>query len=957
MEKVEFRGARIAAAAGLGLTLALGAAPVIAMADAELGMVAEDAASTLTTEGGPSDDTASSSEEVGEKYVARVGDTSYTSFADAANNAKAGQTITLLANTQTTPVFIDEGVTVDLGGCTLSLVNKGKDQAGITFSGGSSVLKNGTVLDTCRVARSFAIAVTGDSTELTTEGVTITVQVPKNGDGYGVRVLSGADVTMNKGTVVNSVKASDGDKGYIYGVNVYGTGQGATFDEETATKLTVNDGVTIEAQAFAVSGNGDGKKDNTLITINGGTLKSTMGPAIYHPQYGKVVINGGTLDGESGIEIRAGELEVNGGTIKGNTKETIVYPKDSIGGGNSVDGGGIVVAQHSTKLPLKVTVNDGTVEANTSFIQHNVMANEDEAINKIELSIRGGNFSGKLRSDNFEAKNGKGFISGGTFTNTGSEDDTNDAVSELLAPGMTVDEESGTVSLDSSTSYEATVTDASGHVLGGYATLAEALAKAEPSSTVTLAKDVSCSAFSVPAGVALDGKGHTITCSDKVTIGAFVTVNADANDVTIKDVTIETNGNAEHGVQVYKAEGAVLDGVTVKGGSGTSVLVNGSEVTIRDCALNPDAGAYANIEYALGQRVTTIPEVTLEGTLALGDADYDIWADEGTAAKISAVLGSGATNDKILETIVGKVKNETRTAVGVAVKLEANEDPSTVVVDGKKPVTPPAQSGEAVSVEQSEGGKVSVTPSSAKEGETVTITVTPDEGKVVTGVTVTGKDGKTVAVKPGEKDGTWTFEMPGTAVTVAATFACDGGELCPSHAFSDLDPDQWYHSGTDWAIESGLMSGLSEGVFGPSEKLSRAQLAVVLWNRAGHPTADASAADRFVDVDPDGFYAAALDWCVETGAFMGLDDTHFSPSGDMTREQLAVVLWRMADEPESSYDLSGYPYGSDVSAFADTAMRWAVETGVLSGQGDGTLDPQGAIDRAQAAVIFQRLAE
>lgn len=957
MEKVEFRGARIAAAAGLGLTLALGAAPVIAMADAEVGTVAEDAASTLTTEGGPIDGTSSSSEEVGEKDVARVGDKPYTSFADAAKDAKAGQTITLLANTQTAPVVIDEGVTVDLGGCTLSLVDKKqKDDAGITFSGGSSVLKNGTVLDTCRVARSFAIVVTGDSTELTTEGVTITVQVPQSGDGYGVRVLDGADVTMDKDTVVNSVKASDGDKGYIYGVNVYGNASGATFNEETATKLTVNDGVTIEAQAFAVSGNGDGEKDNTLITINGGTLKSTMGPAIYHPQYGKVVINGGTLEGESGIEIRAGELEVNGGTIKGNTDKTVVLPKENIGGGNSVDGG-IIVAQHSTKLPLKVTVNDGTIEANTSFIQHNVMENDDQSINKIELSIRGGNFSGKLRSDNFEAKDGKGFISGGTFTKTVGGDDTNDAVSALLAPGMTVDEGSGTVSLDTSASYEATVTDASGHVLGGYSTLADALAKAEPGSTVALAKNVSCGAFSIPADVTLDGKEHTITCNAEVKKGAFATVNAGANGVTIKDVTIDTNSNAMHGVQVYKAKGAVLDGVTVKGGSGTSVLVNGSEVTIRDCALNPDAGAYANIEYALGQWVTTIPEVTLEGTLALGDAGSDIWADAGTTANISAVLGGSPTKDKILETIIGNVKNETRTDVGVAVKLDANENPSTVIVDGKKPVTPPAQSGEDVSVEQSEGGKVSVTPSSAKEGETVTITVTPDEGKVVTGVTVTDKNGKTVAVKPGEKDGTWTFEMPGTAVTVAATFACDGGELCPSHAFSDLDPSQWYHSGTDWAIESGLMSGLSEGVFGPSEKLSRAQLAVVLWNRAGHPTADASAADRFVDVDPDGFYAGALAWCVETGAFMGLDDTHFDPAGDMTREQLAVVLWRVAGEPESDRDLSTFPDGDTVSAFADTAMRWAVENGVISGQGDGTLDPQGAIDRAQAAAIFQRLAE
>ena len=167
------------------------------------------------------------------------------------------------------------------------------------------------------------------------EDAALTVEVPVKGDGYGMRVLDGAELTLNAGAVVNSAPVS-GNTGYIYGINVYGNGHGAAFDEATASKLTVNEGASVEAYAFAVSGNGDGKKDNTLITINGGKLVSEAGPAIYHPQYGKLVINGGTLDGCSGVEIRAGELIVNGGTIKGDTNKTIVYPKDQIGGGNSV---------------------------------------------------------------------------------------------------------------------------------------------------------------------------------------------------------------------------------------------------------------------------------------------------------------------------------------------------------------------------------------------------------------------------------------------------------------------------------------------------------------------------------------------------------------------------------------------------------------------------------------------
>lgn len=362
--------------------------------------------------------------------VASVDGEGYKSFEKAVAAAQDGQTVTLLADASTTPVTIDKGITLDLGGHTLSLEGKEKqDDAGITFTNGASTIKNGTIVDTCQIARTFAVVVTGQDTALTMEDATLTVQVPTSGDGYGMRVLNGAELTLNEGATVNSAPV-DGNKGYIYGINVYGNGSGATFNEATATKLTVNEGATVEAYAFAVSGNGDGTKDNTLITINGGTLVSEAGPAIYHPQYGKLVINGGTLDGCSGVEIRAGELTVNGGTIKGDISQTIVYPKDQIGGGNSVDGGGIIVAQHSTKLPVKVTVNGGTIEANTAFIQHNVMGNDQASIDKIEMSITGGEFVGALRSDNFKDENGKGFISGGSFSDR--------AVEDYLAPDAAV---------------------------------------------------------------------------------------------------------------------------------------------------------------------------------------------------------------------------------------------------------------------------------------------------------------------------------------------------------------------------------------------------------------------------------------------------------------------------------------------------------------------------------------
>ena len=359
-----------------------------------------------------------------------VEDKQYVTLAEAVDAADNGGTITMLKSTVSDPVTIDKGVTLDLGGNTLLLAGTGtQDEVGLRFTGGSSALKNGAIYDGRAARRTFSVVVDGQGTSLVMEDVALTVEVPQSGDTYAVRVLDGADLTLNDGASIREQKV-DGRSGYTYGVTVYGSSSEATIDPSTASTLTVNEGASVESYAFAVSGNGDGTKHNTIVTVNGGTLTSEAGPVIYNPQYGRVVINGGTLDGCSGVEIRAGELEVSGGTIKGDTEKTVVYPKESIGGSNSVDGGGIVVAQHSTKLPVKVTVSGGTVEANTAFIQHNVMGNDQASIDKIEMSLTGGTFTGSLRADNFADEDGKGFISGGVFSS--------EKVGEFLVPHVAV---------------------------------------------------------------------------------------------------------------------------------------------------------------------------------------------------------------------------------------------------------------------------------------------------------------------------------------------------------------------------------------------------------------------------------------------------------------------------------------------------------------------------------------
>ncbi len=174
--------------------------------------------------------------------------------------------------------------------------------------------------------------------------------------------------------------------------------------------------------------------------------------------------------------------------------------------------------------------------------------------------------------------------------------------------------------------------------------------------------------------------------------------------------------------------------------------------------------------------------------------------------------------------------------------------------------------------------------------------------------------------------------------------------------FPDALEGAWYSEAVRWAWLGGVMTGYGDGsgLFGTSSSLTRAEAAVVLWRLAGEPV---GASGLPADCDPSGFYAEAASWALGAGVFSGYSGDAFGPTDTITREQLATVLWRAAGSPEAGGDLSSFSDAADVSDFADVAMRWAVSAGVLRGQGDGdALDPQGACTRAQLATMLYRLA-
>lgn len=180
------------------------------------------------------------------------------------------------------------------------------------------------------------------------------------------------------------------------------------------SSLTV-DGGTLTGQYYAIAGNGSSGLGETTITINGGTLSSEDGPAIYHPQRGVLTVNDGTLTAtDSAIELRSGTLVINGGTFTATESPTDTDPN---GSGTTTKGAAIAIAQHTTKFPINVVINGGTFNGFHALYQKNVQNNPQEAVDKISIEVNGGTFLTRGEGTvPVYSENITGFVHGGTFS-------------------------------------------------------------------------------------------------------------------------------------------------------------------------------------------------------------------------------------------------------------------------------------------------------------------------------------------------------------------------------------------------------------------------------------------------------------------------------------------------------------------------------------------------------------
>ena len=268
---------------------------------------------------------------------------------------------------------------------------------------------------------------------------------------------------------------------------------------------------------------------------------------------------------------------------------------------------------------------------------------------------------------------------------------------------------------------------------------------------------------------------------------------------------------------------------------------------------------------------------------------------------------------------------------------------------------PPATPNYKITLGDTENGTVTVNPTAAKEGTTVTITPVPDAGYQVGTVSVTDRFGQAVAVDQ-QADGTYTFVMPDGQVTVEVTFL--QGEA-PDLPFSDVTESDWFYDAVTYAYENGLMDGVGMGLFAPNSDTTRAQLVTILHRLAGQPAP--SGDSGFSDVETGTWYTDVVAWAAQNGIVNGVSDTQFAPGDDITREQLAVILYRYATyqgyDVSQRADLSGFVDAGTISTYAQEALSWASAQGLVLGFEDDSLRPQGNASRAQIAAVLMRFCQ
>ena len=816
---------------------------------------------------------------------------------------------------------------------------------------------NGTAI----CAQNGALKITGSGSL----NVNVTAQAPASATAYALCTnISGAiDVSIDGALTVNgNIRANErtlslqsGDAisvtGSMYGKgNITATaGKSLNITNTSGTAVSTSSScneVSLAAQNgdLTVSGTGtnyaygiDGDDSKTVLKLHAsGNVLVTGTKASVH---GKTLELSGTIPENStltaywvdSLTVPAGKALINNGTIKLDK-----YPGAVTVSGTLTNTGSIINSQNA---PIQPKVTEGgviTVKAAMDFTGTNKDATgEDYSWNQSTKTLTLTNYTmaepcndtaiilpdgAKLvlsGENTLNSKNGALIDAKGTLEISGTGSLTGSAGGEaaLNARGaLTITN----CKLDlTNPSHEKTVICTNGNAL-----------------TITGSADVSLHTeqsfgFGIKTG---RGGDFTLGSDAKLVITGATGILAQGASVRIAG-TLDVSGCANRGANLL---GVTLDmggsSITAATGNNQGIYLNGTLTGQTNIKSFTGVFQLTSSDPSIVNCYTVKKDDTL-GLYAEGST-VSFTAEQQTGKKFSGWTATGVTLDNATNAEISF------TMPGNDVTLTTNYRTSSSGSSSRPsyPITTP---------DKTENGSVNISSTSAKRGNTVTITVTPDAGYVLDELTVTDKDGKELSLTK-KSDTEYTFVMPAGKVEITPSFVKQAEE--PSRVFVDVKTGDYFYDAVQWAVEKGITNGTSAETFSPEDPCTRAQIVTFLWRAAGSPVVNY--AMDLSDVAGDAYYAEAVRWALSEGITTGTSADQFSPDATCTREQAVTFLYRAAGSPAVSGESAFEDVGAD--AYYARAVAWAAQNGVTTGISQALFGTGSDCTRAQIVTFLYR---
>lgn len=878
-------------------------------------------------------------------FVAKIGDTYYKTLAAAVAEAKNGDTVTLVKDT-------DQGFAVPAGLSITFDVNGKKLERN-----GQDIQNDGT-LTIC------------DSTK---QGAIISKGAQAIGVGH------------NSNTTIEYANVKS-----VEGAVITGYATGAT--------ITIKDGVFNASDNAVVAGNGN-RTDSTgatrvnsnTINILGGTFNGQIKSegyvacGIYAPWNDNITVNGGifNITGGAGIVARAGNVTVNGGEF--NTTGNVT---GKVGDSRVVVPCAALVFDSAAKYPAltndsKIQIKDGKFKSDVDTIK--VLKDDTDTNSRVVVG------SGYFTTDP-SAYVASGYVAGTSDvsgysykvvakTNTGSVE-VKPAVAEpevkvdkipqeaqatvkaaaetVSAP--TLGAETGDIVKDINEDTAKTLIEKATTVQGNNKKLyVQSSLKVEPTAynetTKTLTLDITPQ-YRIVASTAATADGIELGDNGK---------NAEVvQDYTPMNITKATAVTMELPAGFAVADGAKLSIQHTKS-NGTVEYYTGT-VTKKD-----DKLYLTFTTNGFSPFVISVPAAAIESKVyptlqaAVDSAKngdvIDLYKDVAADTKVTVAKPINfkvATNSKKFDAAKNIVAGSNTT-----VKVTSESGSYTYEFTYTKPSSGGSSGGSSsgkttykVTTSAVNNGGVNASPSNAEKGATITITLSPDKGYKLDKLTVTDGSGKTVSTVK-KSDTVYTFTMPASAVNVGVSYV-KATETPSETKFNDVSANDWFASAVDYVTGKGMMNGTADNTFSPKANTTRGMVVTVLYRLENQPSTSAAS---FTDVASGAYYANAVAWANANGIVSGYGSGKFGPNDKVTREQLAAILYRYAQYKK--YDVSvgedtnilSYNDAQSISSYAIPAIQWACGAGVVTGKSGSKLDPKGNATRAEVAAMLMRFCE